>query len=66
MRARAYCAHPSILDHWALRCISRCQQSGGQSEARPKVLKFPSKLSTHLSTHWSWDERLSRPCPARE
>ncbi|GFV90867.1 hypothetical protein TNCV_2324361 [Trichonephila clavipes] len=24
MRARAFCAHPSIRDHWALRCISRC------------------------------------------
>ncbi|GFX95542.1 hypothetical protein TNCV_4825571 [Trichonephila clavipes] len=24
MRARAYCAHPSIRDHWALRCMSRC------------------------------------------
>ncbi|GFU39615.1 uncharacterized protein TNCV_1793451 [Trichonephila clavipes] len=23
-RARAYCAHPSIRDHWALRCMSRC------------------------------------------
>ncbi|GFW12049.1 hypothetical protein TNCV_4531141 [Trichonephila clavipes] len=24
MRARAYCAHPSIRDNWALRCMSRC------------------------------------------
>ncbi|GFX03412.1 DUF5641 domain-containing protein [Trichonephila clavipes] len=24
MRGRAYCAHPSIRDHWALRCMSRC------------------------------------------
>ncbi|GFW36123.1 hypothetical protein TNCV_4929861 [Trichonephila clavipes] len=24
MRARAYCAHPSIRGHWALRSISRC------------------------------------------
>ncbi|GFU46935.1 hypothetical protein TNCV_111051 [Trichonephila clavipes] len=24
MRVRAYCAHLSICDHWALRCISRC------------------------------------------
>ncbi|GFV68263.1 dorsal-ventral patterning protein tolloid [Trichonephila clavipes] len=24
MRARAYCAHPSIPDHWALRSMSRC------------------------------------------
>ncbi|GFS79289.1 hypothetical protein TNCV_4409451 [Trichonephila clavipes] len=24
MKARAYCAHPSIRDHWGLRCMSRC------------------------------------------
>ncbi|GFU09202.1 retrovirus-related Pol polyprotein from transposon 297 [Trichonephila clavipes] len=24
MRARAYCTHPSIRDHWELRCMSRC------------------------------------------
>ncbi|GFY29983.1 hypothetical protein TNCV_4072961 [Trichonephila clavipes] len=24
MRVRAYCAHPSIRDHWTLRCMSRC------------------------------------------
>ncbi|GFW84111.1 cyclin-dependent kinase-like 1 [Trichonephila clavipes] len=24
MRVRAYCAHPSIRDYWALRCMSRC------------------------------------------
>ncbi|GFW99598.1 hypothetical protein TNCV_3418311 [Trichonephila clavipes] len=38
-------------------------RSGGQSEARLPVFKFPSKLDTHLSTHCSRDERLSRPCP---
>ncbi|GFU12635.1 hypothetical protein TNCV_2272791 [Trichonephila clavipes] len=26
-------------------------RSGGQSEARPPVIKFPSKIDTHLSTH---------------
>ncbi|GFU75817.1 uncharacterized protein TNCV_1652771 [Trichonephila clavipes] len=41
-------------------------QSGGQSEARLPVFKFPSKLGTHLSAHYSRDERLCRPCPARE
>ncbi|GFW08149.1 uncharacterized protein TNCV_2979161 [Trichonephila clavipes] len=41
-------------------------RSGGQSEVRPPVLKSPSKLGTHLSTHCSRDERMSRPCPARE
>ncbi|GFW09334.1 hypothetical protein TNCV_4276621 [Trichonephila clavipes] len=24
MRARAYCAHPSTLDHWRRRCMSSC------------------------------------------
>ncbi|GFV68285.1 hypothetical protein TNCV_1875671 [Trichonephila clavipes] len=33
MRSRAYCAHPSIRDHWALRCMSRCR---GQPEVRPQ------------------------------
>ncbi|GFW42350.1 uncharacterized protein TNCV_239471 [Trichonephila clavipes] len=41
-------------------------RSGGQSEAKPPVFKSPSKLGTHLSTYCSRDERLSRPCPARE
>ncbi|GFW61388.1 hypothetical protein TNCV_4137051 [Trichonephila clavipes] len=37
---------------------------GGQSEARPPVLKSPSKLDTHLSTHCSRNERLGQSCPA--
>ncbi|GFU54391.1 hypothetical protein TNCV_3365821 [Trichonephila clavipes] len=41
-------------------------RSGGQSKARPPVFKSPSKLGTHLSTHCSMDESLSRPCLARE
>ncbi|GFX17815.1 hypothetical protein TNCV_2292641 [Trichonephila clavipes] len=41
-------------------------RSGGQPEARPPVFKRPSMLDTHLSTHCSRDERLSRICPARE
>ncbi|GFX78242.1 ATP-dependent DNA helicase [Trichonephila clavipes] len=40
--------------------------TGVQSEARPPVLKSPSKLGTYLSTHSSRDERLSLPCPPRE
>ncbi|GFW34407.1 hypothetical protein TNCV_221331 [Trichonephila clavipes] len=39
--------------------------SSGQSEARPPVLKSLSKFRTHLSTHCSRDEMLSRPCPTR-
>ncbi|GFV30963.1 hypothetical protein TNCV_4013971 [Trichonephila clavipes] len=41
MRARAYCALPSIQDHWELRCITRCLDLGGLSEARLPVFKFP-------------------------
>ncbi|GFT30456.1 hypothetical protein TNCV_2377441 [Trichonephila clavipes] len=26
MRPGAYCAHSSIRDHWALRCMSRCPE----------------------------------------
>ncbi|GFT47422.1 hypothetical protein TNCV_3749791 [Trichonephila clavipes] len=33
-------------------------RSVGQSEARPPIFKFPSKFGTHLSTHFSRDERL--------
>ncbi|GFY35329.1 hypothetical protein TNCV_796811 [Trichonephila clavipes] len=36
--------------------------SGGQSEARSPVFESPNKLGTHLSSHCSRDERLSRPC----
>ncbi|GFU67818.1 hypothetical protein TNCV_4528871 [Trichonephila clavipes] len=43
-------------------CKLRC----GQSEARLPVFKSPSKPGTHLSTHCSTDERLSRHCPAQE
>ncbi|GFY02469.1 hypothetical protein TNCV_3503501 [Trichonephila clavipes] len=44
MRARTYCAHPSIRDHWALRCMSRCTDSGGQFEARPQCLSSQRSL----------------------
>ncbi|GFT67483.1 hypothetical protein TNCV_2360921 [Trichonephila clavipes] len=67
MRARVYCVHPSIRYHWALRCMSRCpHQVVSLCEARHPVFKSPSKLGTHLSTHCSRGERLSRPFPARE
>ncbi|GFT27315.1 hypothetical protein TNCV_5140861 [Trichonephila clavipes] len=47
-------------DHWATAA------PGGQSEAKPSVFKSPNKLGTHLSIHYSRDERLSGPFPARE
>ncbi|GFW40151.1 uncharacterized protein TNCV_5118341 [Trichonephila clavipes] len=64
MRVRAYCAHPSIRDHWPLRCMSRCPDQVISLKRDPSV-KSPSKLSTHLSTHCNRDvllklwERLS-------
>ncbi|GFU49016.1 hypothetical protein TNCV_2333101 [Trichonephila clavipes] len=61
--ARAYCVHPTIRDHWALRFMS-VYLSSGQSEVRSSEFKSPSKLSAHLSTHCSRDVRLSRSCPA--
>ncbi|GFX97984.1 hypothetical protein TNCV_4906351 [Trichonephila clavipes] len=41
-------------------------RSVGQSESALSVFKSPSKLGTQLSNHGSRDERLSRPCRARE
>ncbi|GFV77044.1 uncharacterized protein TNCV_691121 [Trichonephila clavipes] len=38
---------------------AQMSRSGGQSEATPLVLKSPSKLGIHLSTHCRRDERLS-------
>ncbi|GFU78672.1 hypothetical protein TNCV_2302831 [Trichonephila clavipes] len=66
MRVRTYWAHPSIHRPLDAEVHEQVSRSGGQSEARPPVIKFPSKLGTHLSTYCSRKERLSRPCPARE
>ncbi|GFT62523.1 uncharacterized protein TNCV_3580621 [Trichonephila clavipes] len=63
MRARAYCALPSIRDHWTLRCMSRCPDQVVSLKLDPKS---PSKLGTNLSPHCSRDGRLSRLCPAQE
>ncbi|GFX36745.1 hypothetical protein TNCV_4826951 [Trichonephila clavipes] len=63
MRARAYCAHLSMCDLWALRYMSRCpnQVVNLKRDLNAKVPK-----QAHLSTHCSRDERLSQPCPAQE
>ncbi|GFW86358.1 hypothetical protein TNCV_4331421 [Trichonephila clavipes] len=44
MRARTYCAHPSIRNHW--QAPEQTSRSGGQSEARLLVLMSPSNLAT--------------------
>ncbi|GFU40986.1 hypothetical protein TNCV_4645621 [Trichonephila clavipes] len=46
MTARADCAHPSIRDHWELRCTSRRPNQVASLKRDP-----PSNLDTHLSTH---------------
>ncbi|GFT02886.1 hypothetical protein TNCV_1846881 [Trichonephila clavipes] len=46
-------------------CMSRCPDQVDSLKQDLQCLS-PSKLGTHLSTHCSMDERLSRPCPARE
>ncbi|GFU33823.1 hypothetical protein TNCV_2169881 [Trichonephila clavipes] len=63
-RARAYCAHPNIRGHWALRCVSRCPYQVVSLKRDPSVYAPKQAFGTHLSTHCSRDERLSRPCPA--
>ncbi|GFY33955.1 hypothetical protein TNCV_4596631 [Trichonephila clavipes] len=37
MKARAYCVHPSIRDHWALRCMSRCPKQVVSLKTDPRV-----------------------------
>ncbi|GFV75078.1 uncharacterized protein TNCV_4121961 [Trichonephila clavipes] len=66
MRTRAYCAHPSIRDHWVLRYMSRCPDQVVSLKQDLQCSKPPSKLVTHLLTHCSRDERLSSFCPARK
>ncbi|GFY27334.1 uncharacterized protein TNCV_2069541 [Trichonephila clavipes] len=68
MRVRAYCAHPSICDHWVLKCMSRCPEQVVSRKRDPQCLSPQASFffGTHLSTHCSRDERLSRPFPARE
>ncbi|GFW99055.1 hypothetical protein TNCV_3008251 [Trichonephila clavipes] len=56
MRARAYCAHPSVRDHWALKCISRCPD---QVEG---VLMFlePTRATYRRLRTYLGKEQLSR------
>ncbi|GFV54497.1 transposable element Tc3 transposase [Trichonephila clavipes] len=51
MRAKAYCAHPSIRDHWMLRCISRCPNQVISLKRDPQCLspKVSLKLIYRLT-----------------
>ncbi|GFY07756.1 hypothetical protein TNCV_4133531 [Trichonephila clavipes] len=44
MRARAYSAHPSIRDHWALSCISRCPDHVVSLKREPRYLSPQASL----------------------
>ncbi|GFV54371.1 hypothetical protein TNCV_4517681 [Trichonephila clavipes] len=68
MRARAYCAHPSIRGHWTLRCMSRCPDQVVSLKRGPQCISSQASLVLiYLPTAiMHWDEKLSRPCPVRE
>ncbi|GFY33328.1 hypothetical protein TNCV_1897801 [Trichonephila clavipes] len=44
MRARAYCAHPSIRDRWALRCMSRFPDQVVSLKRDPQCLSPQASL----------------------
>ncbi|GFW26292.1 hypothetical protein TNCV_4423391 [Trichonephila clavipes] len=55
----------SVCLIWCSEVHEQMFQSVRWSVSRePTSVKFPSKLGTHLSTHWI-DERLNQPFPAR-
>ncbi|GFW24384.1 hypothetical protein TNCV_606301 [Trichonephila clavipes] len=62
MNARAYCGHPSIRDHWALRCMSRYPDQMVILKRDFQCLSpYASLVLIYLPTHGSMNERLSRP-----
>ncbi|GFY34629.1 hypothetical protein TNCV_1373201 [Trichonephila clavipes] len=52
MRARAYCAHPSIRDHLGLRCMSRCP------DQVVSLKRDPQCLSPHKQACYSFIDPL--------
>ncbi|GFW84134.1 hypothetical protein TNCV_4877971 [Trichonephila clavipes] len=64
MRAGANCAHPSIRDHWAQRCMSRCPDEVVNLKQDAQCLTPQASLVIYRPT--AGYERLSRPFPARE
>ncbi|GFX12347.1 putative DD41D transposase [Trichonephila clavipes] len=49
MRARAYCSHPNIRGHWALRCMSRCPDQVISLNCRVIYSQFG--LAIHQNDH---------------
>ncbi|GFX18116.1 hypothetical protein TNCV_1577951 [Trichonephila clavipes] len=46
IRVKAYCAHPSIRDHWALRCISRYPDQVFRLKRNSQCLSPQTSLNT--------------------
>ncbi|GFW26090.1 transposable element Tc3 transposase [Trichonephila clavipes] len=44
MRPKAYCAHPSIRDHWELRCMNRFPDRVVSLMRKPPVLSFQASF----------------------
>ncbi|GFU54310.1 hypothetical protein TNCV_576861 [Trichonephila clavipes] len=44
MRAKAYCAHLSIRDHWALRCMSTCPDQVVSLKRNPQCFSTQASL----------------------
>ncbi|GFX16010.1 hypothetical protein TNCV_4702691 [Trichonephila clavipes] len=55
MRSNAYCAYPSIRDHWALRLHEKMSRSGGQSEVRLE-LRFLWSTIKVIMKRGLWDD----------
>ncbi|GFX25945.1 hypothetical protein TNCV_2303271 [Trichonephila clavipes] len=53
MRARALCAHPSIPDHWALRCMNRCPDPVVSLKRDPQCLS-PQESSVLIDRPTAW------------
>ncbi|GFW12348.1 hypothetical protein TNCV_816031 [Trichonephila clavipes] len=65
MRARTYCGHSSIRDHWVLRCISRYpDQVISLKRDRPPVFKSSSKFGTSFIDLLHADRSLFWPIEA--
>ncbi|GFW97090.1 cAMP-specific 3',5'-cyclic phosphodiesterase 7B [Trichonephila clavipes] len=67
MRTRAYCAHSSIRDHWALRCMSRCPDQVIHLKLDPQCLSPKANLeliyrSTAVGTKALKCADLCNPC----
>ncbi|GFU70582.1 hypothetical protein TNCV_2971421 [Trichonephila clavipes] len=48
MRTRTYCAHPSMRDHWTLRCMKRCPDQVVSLKRNPQCFKSPNMFSNKV------------------